>query len=185
MQPVVFNPDTCITTTLTARPADYAIKHIEAHKHAPLWYFTREGLGKAAHTIRQADENNTITVTKSEEGQVTVCSAGSLTASKNVKLNHQLSYPEFMYTKNLFLMAIKNVKWGDKVVDSFNWFFHNLDNHSICEEGEQGEKALLLYALRACMDWHDKLALWKAFNIASINEDLLTKIVCKLNSREV
>ena len=112
-------------------------------------------------------------------------SASSLMASKNVKLNHQLSYAEFMYAKNLFLMAIENVKWGDKVVDSFNWFFHNLDNHPIHEEGEQGEKALLLYASRVCMDWHDKLTLQKAFNIVSINEDLLVKIVCELDSREV
>ena len=161
-QPVIFNPNARIATTLTTRPADYTIKCIEAHKHAPLWYFTREELHEAACTIRQADENDTLTVTKSEEGEVTMHSASSLTASKNAKLDHQLSYAEFMYAKNLFLMAIENVKWGDKVVDSFNWSFHNLDNHPIREEGEQGEKALLLYALRVCTDWHDKLALQKA-----------------------
>ena len=160
-------------------------KHIKAHKHAPLWYFTREGLREAAHTVRQADENDTLAVAKSEESQVTVHSASSLTASKNAKLNHQLSYAEFMYAKNLFLMAIKNAKWRDEAVDSFNWFFHNLDNHPIHEEGERGEKALLLYASRAYTDWHDKLTLWKAFNIMSINEDLLAKIVCELDSREV
>ena len=52
-------------------------------------------------------------------------------ASKNAKLNHHLLYAEFMYAKNLFLTAINNAKWGKETVDSFNWFFHNLDNHSI------------------------------------------------------
>ena len=32
------------------------------------------------------------------------------------------------------------------------------------------------------MDLHDKLALRKAYNIVTINEDLLTKIACELDS---
>ncbi|KAG9314453.1 hypothetical protein JVU11DRAFT_5250 [Chiua virens] len=184
-QPIMFDPDARIATTLTARPADYAIKRIEARKHVPMWYFTREGLREAARTVRQTDENDTLAITKAEEGQVTVRSAGSLSASKNAKLDHQLSYSEFMYAKNLFLTAIDNAKWGNDTVDSFNWFFHNLDNHPMREESERGEKALLLYASRARADWHDKLALCKAYNIATINEDLLTKIARELDSREV
>ncbi|KAF8128127.1 hypothetical protein EV363DRAFT_1510177 [Boletus edulis] len=118
LQPITFDPDVRIATTLTARPADYAIKRIEARKHVPLWYFTREGLREAARTVRQADENDTLAVTKAEEGQVTVRSAGSLAASKNAKLDHQLTYNEFMYAKNLFLTAIDNAKWGDDTIDS-------------------------------------------------------------------
>jgi len=53
------------------------------------------------------------------------------------------------------------------------------------EEGDRGERALLLYTSRACADWHDKLVLHKAYNIATINEDLLAKIAHKLDSREV
>jgi len=53
------------------------------------------------------------------------------------------------------------------------------------EEGERGERALLHYASRACTDWHDKLALHEAYNIATINEDLLAKIARELDSREV
>ena len=109
--------------------------------------------------VRQLDETDALTVIKSEEGQVTVRSAGSLAASKNAKPNHQLPYTKFMFSKNLFLTAIDNAKWGDDTVDSFNWFFHHLDNHPMRKEGEQGEQALLLYASRACTDWHDKLVL--------------------------
>ena len=35
------------------------------------------------------------------------------------------------------------------------------------------------------MDWHDKLVLWKAYNISILNEDFLAKIARKLDSREV
>ena len=28
------------------------------------------------------------------------------------------------------------------------------------------------------MDWHDKLALWKAYNISILNKNLLAKIAC-------
>ena len=72
LQPIAFDPDTCIATTLAARPVDYAIKRIEAHKHVPLWYFTREGLCEAVCTVRQSDNNDTLVVTKLEEGQVSV-----------------------------------------------------------------------------------------------------------------
>ncbi|KAG6370948.1 hypothetical protein JVT61DRAFT_10837 [Boletus reticuloceps] len=184
-QTITFDPDARIATTLTARPADYAIKRIEVRKHVPLWYFSREGLREAARAVRQSDENDTLAITKAEEGQVTVRSAGSLAASKNAKLDHQLTYSEFMYAKNLFLTAIDNAKWGDDAIDSFNWFFHNLDNHPMREEGDRGERALLLYASRARTDWHDKLVLRKAYNIATINEELLAKIARELDSREV
>jgi hypothetical protein len=184
-QPIMFDPDRHIATTLTARPADYAIKRLEARKHVPLWYFSREGLREAARTVRQSDENDTLAITKAEEGQVTVRSAGSLAASKNAKLDHQLSFSEFMYAKNLFLMAIDNAKWGDDATDAFNWFFHRLDNHSMRKEGERGERVLLHYVSRARTDWHDKLALHEAYNIATINEDLLAKIARELDSREV
>jgi hypothetical protein len=92
--------------------------------------------GRIARTVRQSDENDTLAITKAEEGQVIVQSARSLTASKNAKLDHQLSFSKFMYVKNLFLTAIDNAKWGDDTTDTFNWFFHKLDNHSMWEEGE-------------------------------------------------
>ena len=39
--------------------------------------------------------------------------------------------------------------------------------------------------MRARANWHNKLALKKAYNITTINEDLLAKIVHKPNFREV
>lgn len=45
---------------------------------------------------------------------------------------------------------------------------------------EEGDHRECVY-----VNWHDKLVLYKAYNIATINKDLLTKIVHELDSREV
>jgi len=91
--------------------------------------------------------NKTLAITQAAEGNMTVRAANSLTASKNAKLDHFLTYVEYMFAKNHFLMAIENAKWGNEALDAFNWFFHNLDNHQLREEGDRGERALLHYAL--------------------------------------
>ena len=46
--------------------------------------------------------------------------ANSLTASKNARLDHCLTYVEYMFAKNHFLMAIENAKWGNEALDTFN-----------------------------------------------------------------
>ncbi|KAG6330540.1 hypothetical protein ID866_8549 [Astraeus odoratus] len=112
---------------------------LETFKYIPMWYFTREGLHEGARTVHWSDENETLAIMQAHEGNITVQAANSLTASKNAKLDHQLSYAEYMFAKNYFLVAIENAKWGNKAVDAFNWFFHNLDNHPLWEEGLQGE----------------------------------------------
>ncbi|KAG6328127.1 hypothetical protein ID866_10961 [Astraeus odoratus] len=150
-----------------------------------MWYFTREGLQEAAQTVRQSDENETLAITQAAEGNITIQAANFLHASKNMELNHQLSSMDYMYAKNCFLIAIENAKWGNKAVDTFNWFFHNLDNHPLQDEGVHGECALLLYASHVQQDWHNKLTQKKAYNIGTINKDLLAKIDHELDSREI
>ena len=81
--------------------------------------------------VCRADENETLAITQAAEGNMMVHTANSLTASKNAKLDHCLIYAEYMFAKNHFLTAIENTKWGNKALDTFNWFFHNLDNHQL------------------------------------------------------
>jgi len=182
---ITFDATARVASTLASRPADYTIKRLSDKKHTPLWYFTREGLQEAARSVRRADENETLAITQAAEGNMTVRAANSLTASKNAKLDHCLTYAEYMFAKNHFLTAIENAKWGNEALDAFNWFFHNLDNHQLQEEGDHGERALLHYASRVRLDWHDKLALGKAYNISIINEELLAKVARKLNAHDV
>ncbi|KAI6156542.1 hypothetical protein BKA82DRAFT_3965370, partial [Pisolithus tinctorius] len=112
-------------------PTEYTIKKIEAFKFIHMWYFTREGLQDAAQTVRCLEENNTLTITQATEGNVTLCSANSLTTSKNARPDHSLTFTNHMYAKNHFLTCIKNAGWGHQLVDTFNWFFHRIDNHHL------------------------------------------------------
>ncbi|KAG6326529.1 hypothetical protein ID866_12559 [Astraeus odoratus] len=100
-----------------------------------MWYFTREGLQEVAQTVRWLDENEMLAITQAAEGNVTVQTANSLHASKNVKLNHQLSFMDYMYAKYHFLIAIENMKWGNKAINAvtdatFSLPFSLLCNHS-------------------------------------------------------
>jgi hypothetical protein len=137
---LAFRPSFSTQTRVSPPPSPpgQPITPSNALKHASTYRFgisPGKVCARRPRVVRQSDDNDTLAVTKAEAGQVTVRSAGSLAASKNAKLDHQLTFSEFMYAKNLFLTAIDNAKWGDDTTDSFNWFFHNLDNHPMREEG--------------------------------------------------
>ncbi|KAI6144102.1 hypothetical protein BKA82DRAFT_3983537, partial [Pisolithus tinctorius] len=106
-----------------------AIKKIESFKFVHMWYFTREGLQEAAQTVRCLEENDTLAITQAGKGNITLHTANSLTVSKNARLDHNLPFTDYMYAKNHFLTCIQNAGWGNQLVDTFNWFFHRIDNH--------------------------------------------------------
>ncbi|KAI6138308.1 hypothetical protein BKA82DRAFT_25588 [Pisolithus tinctorius] len=86
--------------------------------------------------------------------------------------------------KNGFLLHIEWAKWLLKVVDSFNWFFFNIETHVFRQQGDWGERVLLHYASWVRADWHDTHAA-EHFNIATINKTLLNYIAQELNSRDI
>ncbi|KAL4063826.1 hypothetical protein J3A83DRAFT_4104204, partial [Scleroderma citrinum] len=87
-----------------------------------------------------------------------------------------LSFLKYMFAKNHFMSVIENAKWRDEVVNAYNWFFHNLDNHQLHQKGDCRECTLVTYASQVHQDWHDR-ATWKeAYNIGLINEELLASI---------
>lgn len=61
-----------VPTLPRIRPSESAINRLEAFKHVPLWFFTREGLKDAV----------------------------GLVDLKHVELDHDLSFIEFLFTKN-------------------------------------------------------------------------------------
>ncbi|KAI6154993.1 hypothetical protein BKA82DRAFT_107558, partial [Pisolithus tinctorius] len=179
-----FDPDAIVSSNLPTQPAEYAIKKIEAFKFVHMWYFTREGLQEAACTVRCLEENDTLVITQAGEGNVMLCMANSLTASRNARPYHNLTFTEYMYAKNHFLTCIENAGWGNQLVDAFNWFFHRIDNHCLQDRGKWGERALLHYASKVRQDWHDKAVQNQAYNIGIINEDLLADIRWDLDTRD-
>ncbi|KAI6145094.1 hypothetical protein BKA82DRAFT_89343, partial [Pisolithus tinctorius] len=178
-----FDADAIVSSNLPTRPAEYALKKIEAFKFMHMWYFMRQGLQEAAQTVRRLEENDMLAITQAAEGNIMLHTTNSLTASKNAKPDHGLTFAKYMYTKNHFLMCIENVGWGNQLVDAFNWFFHRIDNHCLRDRGECGERTLLHYASKVRQDWHNKAARNQAYNIGVINEDLLADIGHDLDTR--
>ncbi|KIN98396.1 hypothetical protein M404DRAFT_157821, partial [Pisolithus tinctorius Marx 270] len=118
------------------------------------------------------------------EGSITLRPTLSVAASKRARYDHNLSFNDFLFARNGFLLHIEREKWSPKVVDSFNWFFFNIETHVFRQQGDQGERVLLHYASWVRADWHDTPAA-ERFNIATINETLLNYIAQELNSRDI
>ena len=143
-----FNPDKTVASSIQRRPSEYAIKRLEAFKYVPLWYFTLEGLTEAARVLRQDDAKESLALTQDTGTGLTLRPTLSISASKFAKYDHNLTFTEFLFAKNNFLTHIEHAKWPGPVVDSFNWFFYNLETHVLWQEESQGERVLLHYVSR-------------------------------------
>ncbi|KAL4076157.1 hypothetical protein J3A83DRAFT_4370357 [Scleroderma citrinum] len=131
------------------RSADHLTTHSDAWKHSN-------------------EKTEPLTIAQEDEGSITLKPAHAVGPSKNARLNALLPFTDFLFAKNIFLCCIEEVKWGNVVVDSFNWFFHRLKVHDLQQE-----------------DWHDKMTQKCGYNIVNINENLLNKIAWQLDSKDV
>ncbi|KAL4081591.1 hypothetical protein V8B97DRAFT_2001740 [Scleroderma yunnanense] len=148
------------------RCADHLTTHSDAWKHSN-------------------EKTEPLTIAQEDEGSITLKPAHAVGPSKNARLNALLPFTDFLFAKNIFLCCIEEVKWGNVVVDSFNWFFHRLKVHDLQQEGECGKRALVHYAAHVHQDWHDKMTQKCGYNIVNINENLLNKIAWQLDSKDV
>ena len=182
--PLTFNPDKTVTSALPKRPSEYALKRLETFKYVPLWYFSLEGLTDAARTLRQSDAKDSLALTQDTDSGLTLRPTIAVSASKRTKYDHDLTFPEFLFAKNNFLACIERAQWPAPVIDSFNWFFYNLETHALRQGEERGERVLLNYASKVRLHWHDTPA-EEHYNIASINEVLINSIARDLDARDL
>ncbi|KAG6333309.1 hypothetical protein ID866_5776 [Astraeus odoratus] len=118
------------------RPSEYAIKCLEAFKYVPLWYVTLEGLANATRVMCQDDAKESLALTQETEGGLALHPTLLVVASKHAKYDHNLAFSNFLYAKCNFLIQIEHAKWPPTIVDSFNWFFYNLENHVLRQQAE-------------------------------------------------
>ena len=173
--PLAFNPDKTVSSALSKCPSKYAIKRLEAFKYVPLWYFSLEGLADAARSLRQSDAKDSLMLTQVADMGLALHPTITVAAFKQARFDHNLTFSEFLFAKNNFMTSIEHAEWPAEVVNSFNWFFYNLDTHQLRQEGERGDRVLLHYASRVRAHWHDALPA-EHFNIATINESLVNLI---------
>ncbi|KAG6330820.1 hypothetical protein ID866_8269 [Astraeus odoratus] len=166
------------------QPLEYVIKHLEAFKHVPPWYFTLEGLAKATRIVHQDEVKELLVLTQETEEALSLCPTLSISASKHAKYDHNLFFTEFLYAKCNFLIHIEHTDWPMAAVDTLNWFFYNLENHVLRQQAKRGERVLLHYASRVMTKWHD-IPPANQFDLSIINKALMSSIVQELHSREM
>jgi len=184
VEALTFNPDKTVASAIQRRPSEYAIKCLETFKYVPLWYFTLEGLAEVARVLRQDDAKESLALTQETGTGLSLRPTLSISASKFAKYDHNLTFSKFLFAKNNFLTHFERAKWPGLVVDSFNWFFYNLETHVLRQEESRGERVLLHYASRVRTNWHDASPT-ERFNIAAINENLMSSIARELDSRDI
>lgn len=170
-------------TVLVPRPPQYAIQKINSFEFVELWYFSPEACAEASRNYKsQADD--TFGVTQSND-VLTLRPVASVKASRLARSDHDLTFGEMLQAKNTFLHHIKQASWPDTHVNALAEFFWHLENHPM-RTNENGNMIVLHYASRVRRQWHDDLKNnpGNAFNIALINDALLSSIAFEINSNE-
>ncbi|KAN0078025.1 hypothetical protein V8E55_010082 [Tylopilus felleus] len=176
-----FNEDQPPPNVVAPRPSQYAFQKLSSFEYVELWYFSQEGCLEASrNNCSQAD--NTLGITTTHD-VLTLRPVASVKASRNAKVDHELSFGNFLQEKNAFLKHLGQAAWPEKHVNALAKFFWNIENHPICDN-LNSDPIALHYASRICHRWHDDLKnnSGKIFNVSLINENLMNSIVFEINS---
>ena len=168
-----FQDDLMIDDFVAPRPSSYALRKIEEFEYVELYYFTQEGCVDAQEN-QQTQGEDTFGITKRDDS-IQLQSISSLKASKNVIQDSELTWRQMTMGRTNFLAHLATAKWPEKHVNALTQFFLQLDMHHF-RSRPHGERVLILYQARVRRDWHDKLKLKLAYNLAHINEGLLRSI---------
>ncbi|KAG6373139.1 hypothetical protein JVT61DRAFT_6748 [Boletus reticuloceps] len=94
-----FNTTLAPPNTIVPRPSQYAIQKIISFDYVELWYFSPDGCSEAELTHRsQADDAFGIS---NLNNVLTLRPVAALKASRNARVDHDLSFGEFLQAKNL------------------------------------------------------------------------------------
>ena len=172
-----FDDATTVGNYIAPRPAQYALRRLEDFEYVELWYFTPEGCSDATQ-LQLTLNDDTFGLTKVDD-VVTLKSISSLKASKNLIPDAELSFRQVSMAKNAFIPLMAKYQWSEKAINAFAQLFTQLELHPL-RQREFGERALITYQARVRREWHDQLKLGSAFNVGTLNEDLLQSIYREL-----
>ncbi|KAF8834813.1 hypothetical protein BDN67DRAFT_985045 [Paxillus ammoniavirescens] len=139
-----------------------------------MWYFSLAGRLDAAKHHNRAHADDTFGISKVDD-LLTVRPVASVRAPCNVLPDHELSFLEFLSTKNCFLDYAKKANWPMANLDALAKFFWFLKTHPSLQL-PLGERIILTYTSCVCLDWHWELKAGRGYNISVINSHLLDTI---------
>ena len=168
-----FDDDKMVGDFVLPRPSQFAIGKLKSFSFTELWYFTEEGCSEAQESSRTLPDD-AYGITRVDD-LVALKPVTAFKASKNVIPDADLSWRQMNIGKNTMLRHMELCNWPSKHVDSFARFYLHLELDPM-RSRPNGERVLLAYQAKVRRQWHDDIARGQGFNIAQINQRLLTTV---------
>ena len=148
-------------------------------EYEELWYFTSEGILDASK-ITPMTSDETIGLIKTDTN-LAIQPIKASKASWNAILNESLLWEQITTGRHNILKAAS--KWPEEHRFSMAEFYMNLEALKATGTNPQ---VLILYHAVACRQWHNSLkGEDKRFNIAKINQGLLTRLESQLRDLDL
>ncbi|KAJ7042897.1 hypothetical protein C8F04DRAFT_1390291 [Mycena alexandri] len=184
-----FDVNSAPTSFIEARISAFAQKKLERREYCPLYPFTTAGLSEAAAAIMSsAEDGSSVRLGRSDDNELTFQTGPSANTHKNMVRDENLSHREFGLGWHRYIKEIGRADWPKLHVNALTQFFYGLDTHALHEQ-EHGSQIIRIYADRYRLEWFNTLGTANSFNIAIINDGLLTKITneyfMKLHSKTI
>ena len=168
-----FDEGRMVSDHVIPRPSQFAIGKLKSFNFVELWYFTDEGCHEAQDSSK-AHSDDAYGLTKIDD-LVALKPVASFKASWNVILDADLTWRQMNVAKNTMLRYIDLCSWPPKHTQSFAHFYFNLKLDPM-RARPNGEKVLIIYQAKVRRQWHDDLSRGEGFNIAQINQKLLSAV---------
>ena len=168
-----FDENKMVGDYVAPRPSQFAISKLKSFNYVELWYFTAEGCTKA-HELNRVLPDDAYGLTRLDD-VVALKPVASFKASRNVIPDADLTWRQLNMGKNTMLRYMEICEWPRKHIDAFTLFYFNLEIDEM-RLRTHGERILLAYQAIVRRQWHEDLTRGKGFNIAAVNQKLLSSV---------
>ncbi|KII82872.1 hypothetical protein PLICRDRAFT_180951 [Plicaturopsis crispa FD-325 SS-3] len=172
-----FDSGRMVGDVIAVRPSPFALSKLEKFEYVDLWYFTQEGCADAAENSRKVAED-AYSLAKVDDFMA-LRPVSLFKASRNVVKDQDLTWRQFSMGRHAFLRAASKASWPEGHISALADFFFEIET-SPYRSRPNGERALMRYQARVRRDWHDHLERNEGFNIALINDKLLSSMADEL-----
>jgi hypothetical protein len=184
-----FAEDVTISNKVSLKPSAFAINKLKDMKYIELYCFTPAGCRDHANQrLSTADEAFSFTYGITPDGSannsLSLKPVSALAHPGKIIPDENLTWEQVRDAKACFLSHVIEAGWDRAHVNALALFFCNLDSHPYIHTPE-GKQALVWYQAHARDDWHRKLGTPDSYNIAILNDTLLTSFKKKADDASI
>ncbi|KAJ7867257.1 hypothetical protein B0H13DRAFT_2351985 [Mycena leptocephala] len=153
------------------------LRKLKQREYCPLWLFTPAGLKETAEArLSSNDDISALKLSRDADNQLTVQSGPSSSAHKNMVCDEHLTWRQFSLSNIRYIKEIVRADWPRAHVEALTQFFYILDQHDLHNLETNGENIIKIYVDRLRAKWFRTLGTSQSFNIAIIEEKIMTQI---------